>query len=210
MITNLTKQDLIDFEEDIAQNFEKGKIKAPVHLDGGNEDQLIEIFQKIKEEDWVCCTWRSHYQCLLKGVPREQLKQKILDGCSISLCFNDYKIISSAIVGGICPIALGLAWAAKELKKDENIYCFLGDMGATTGIFFECLNYCIGHDLPIKWVVADNGKSVCTPTLETWGFDRHPVLNYFWNNNTKASSKVIYYKYEHTWPHQGIGKFIEF
>ena len=209
MITNLTKSDLIDFEQDILKCFENKEIKAPVHLSGGNEDQLIEIFQDIREQDWVCTTWRSHYECLLKGVPPTLLKQKILDGHSISLCFKDYKIISSAIVGGVCSIALGLACAAKEQGKDEHVYCFIGDMSATTGIFWECLNYSIGHDLPISWIVADNGKSVCSPTLETWGFNRHPVLQYIYNAN-ENNIRVFYYKYNHTFPHAGGFERINF
>ena len=52
----------------------------------------------------------------LKGVPEKLLEKEILDGKSISLCFPKYKIYSSAIVGGIIPIALGVALANK-LKK---------------------------------------------------------------------------------------------
>jgi outer membrane receptor protein involved in Fe transport len=35
----LTKQELIDFEKEVAEAFNAGKIRAPVHLSGGNEDQ---------------------------------------------------------------------------------------------------------------------------------------------------------------------------
>ena len=48
MITNLTKEDLLAFEEDIAKEFNSGKIKAPVHLYYGNEDEMINIFKDIK------------------------------------------------------------------------------------------------------------------------------------------------------------------
>ena len=90
MLTNLTKKDLIDFETEMAACFDAAMIRAPVHLYNGNEDQMIDIFRKhkISKEDWLLCSWRSHYQCLLKGVPREQLKKAVLDGRSISLCFK--------------------------------------------------------------------------------------------------------------------------
>ena len=65
----MNKKELISFEEDIAKLFNAGKIKAPVHLYKGNENEIINVFKKIKEDDWVFCYWRSHYQCLLKGVP---------------------------------------------------------------------------------------------------------------------------------------------
>ena len=81
-----SKQDLIDFETDIAECFNKGMIKAPVHLYAGNEDEMIKVFKDVKDEDWVFCTWRSHYQCILKGVPLDELKKDILAGKSITLC----------------------------------------------------------------------------------------------------------------------------
>jgi pyruvate dehydrogenase E1 component alpha subunit len=64
---NYSKEELIEFEEDVAEIFNAGKVKAPVHLYYGNEIQIIEIFQEIKENDWVFCSWRSHYQALLMG-----------------------------------------------------------------------------------------------------------------------------------------------
>ena len=97
MYTTYTPEDLIKFEEDIAKRFENKQIRAPIHLDNGNEIELIRIFQSIKEEDWIFCNWRSHYKILLKGCPPEQLKEAILAGKSISLCFPEYKIFSSAI-----------------------------------------------------------------------------------------------------------------
>ena len=80
MITDLKKNDLIEFEEKVAAEFNKGKIRAPVHLYYGNEKEIIEVFERVNDEDWVLCSWRSHYQCLLKGVPEDQVFNKILDG----------------------------------------------------------------------------------------------------------------------------------
>ena len=45
--TKLTKQDLINFEKEIVSIYEKGLIKAPIHLSGNNEDILIKIFKKL-------------------------------------------------------------------------------------------------------------------------------------------------------------------
>ena len=95
----MTPEDLIAFETDIAETFNAGKIRAPVHLYSGNETQMIEVFRNVKPADWVFCSWRSHYQCLLKGVPREKVKAEILAGRSISLCFPEHRVVSSAIVG---------------------------------------------------------------------------------------------------------------
>ena len=110
----MQKEELIKFEEEIAEIFNSGKIKAPVHLYHGNEEQIINIFKNIKKEDWVFCSWRSHYQCLLKGVPKKEIKNEILVGRSISLCFPKYNIYSSAMVGGSLPIAVGTAMSLKR------------------------------------------------------------------------------------------------
>ena len=107
------EKQLIAFEEKIANLFNASKIRSPVHLYSGNEKQIIKVFRNIKK-DWVFCSWRSHYQCLLKGVSEKELLNEILDGKSISLCFPDFRIYSSAIVGGHIPIAVGTAIGIKK------------------------------------------------------------------------------------------------
>ena len=94
MIKKYTPKELIAFETDIAECFDDAQIKAPVHLYDGNEKEMIKVFKNVKNEDWIFCTWRSHYQCLLKGVPPELIKQDILDGKSITLCYPEYKVYS--------------------------------------------------------------------------------------------------------------------
>jgi len=200
---SLTKQDLISFEEDIANEFNNKKIKAPVHLYYGNEDQIIDVFKKIRPQDWVLCTWRSHYQCLLKGVPPEEVKREIMEGRSITLCFPEHKIFSSAIVTGIIPIGVGLAMAAKRRNYDKKVYVFVGEMTSETGSMHECVKYSINHQLPIHFVVEDNGKSVCTDTRETWNTK---VLTY----ENAASDYITYYKYETKYPHAGAGQRVQF
>jgi TPP-dependent pyruvate/acetoin dehydrogenase alpha subunit len=203
MITHLTKQDLIDFETEIAGLFNKGQIRAPVHLYYGNEAVMLDVFRNVREDDWVCCSWRSHYQCLLKGVPREEVKKEIVEGRSISLCFPKQRVVSSAIVTGIVPIAVGLALAIKRSGGTNRVYCFMGDMTSETGIVHECIKYSTNHDLPIHFIVEDNGKSVCTETRQVWN---QPVLTH---EGTKHP-KVTYYKYETKYPHAGAGVRVQF
>ena len=200
----MKKKDLIRFEDDIAETFNKGMIKAPIHLHSGNEDFLINFFKKkIKKNDWVFCSWRSHYQCLLKGVPPNILKKEILDGKSISLCFMKYKVYSSAIVGGILPISLGMALSLKRKKSKNRVFCFIGDMTSETGIAYETIKYSINKKLPIHFVIEDNSKSVCTDTRKTWSLKK---LSY---ENSK-NSYITYYKYKLKYPHAGAGKRVQF
>ena len=199
----MKKIDLIKFENDIAAVFNSGKIRAPVHLYSGNEEVLIKFFKKIKKNDWVFCSWRSHYQCLLKGVPPKRLKKEILEGKSISLCFPEYRIYSSAIVGGTLPIAVGMAVSLKRKKSRNKVYCFMGEMTSETGIAHETIKYSRNKKLPIHFIVEDNRKSVCTDTRKTWSQGK---LTY-----EKSSDKyVTYYKYSLKYPHAGAGKRVQF
>ena len=199
----MNKEKLIKFEEEIAELFNSGKIKAPIHLYHGNEDQIINVFKKIKTEDWVFCSWRSHYQCLLKGVPEKEIKEEILSGRSISLCFPKYNIYSSALVGGSLPIAVGLALSIKRNNAKNRVYCFMGEMTSETGIAHECIKYSRNFKLPIHFVVEDNEKSVCTDTREAWNQKK---LSFEKRND----EYVTYYKYKTSYPHSGAGTRVQF
>src|SRR5207249_770401 len=108
-----------------------------------------------------------------------------------------HKILCSGIMGGIAPIAVGLAWAIKERKGKEFVYCFLGDMTATSGIVHEAMAYESRHDLPITWIVEDNGLSVMTPTQKSWG-EGH------------GRPDIERYYYTLSRPHSGIGAWVRF
>ncbi len=200
----MDKNYLISFEEQIAALFNDGKIRAPVHLYQGNEEKIIEVFKKINKQDWIFCTWRSHYQCLLKGVPESEIKDEILAGRSISLCFPKYNIYSSALVGGSIPIAVGMALSLKLKKqKDTKVFCFLGEMASESGIAHECIKYSRNFKLPIHFIIEDNAKSVCTDTRATWNQKK---LSY----ENVNDDYVTYYKYTSKYPHAGAGKRIQF
>jgi TPP-dependent pyruvate/acetoin dehydrogenase alpha subunit len=196
---NWSKEDLIAFEDDIISHWENGEIRGPIHLSNGNEEQLIEVFKKISPTDWVFSTWRSHYHALLHGVSPHDLKGKILDGKSITIVDKDSKFYASAIVTGTLPIALGVAKSIKYNGGDDKVWVFLGDMAFESGIFYEVHKYARNYDLPLYFVVEDNGVSTNTPTLDTWnGIQR------------ELPKDVIYYKYESKYPHYGTGKWVVF
>lgn len=195
----MTPETLRAFEQRVAEAFNAKQIRAPVHLAGGNEDNLIEIFKMVRPQDWVLSQWRSHYHCLLKGVPPEQLYADILAGRSITLTYPEHRILTSAIVGGILPIGLGIAWTIKRLGLNESVWCFVGDMTMLSGIAHECVQYAANHGLPFHVVIEDNGKSVDTPTAAAWGDQRDD-----------AQPLAYHYRYDLSWPHSGAGTRINF
>ena len=170
-----------------------------IHLDGGNEDQLIEVFKNIGRMDHVFCSWRSHYKALLHGVPPAEVKAAIMAGRSITLCFPQHRFLSSAIVGGNLPIALGVALSIKRRGGEEKVWAFAGDMTAETGIFEECVQYAAWFDLPIRFIIEGNGLSVCTNTADVWGKRLPP-----------PPRPVTRYEYKLPWPHSGAGVRAQF
>jgi TPP-dependent pyruvate/acetoin dehydrogenase alpha subunit len=189
---------LIGFEKKMADHWEGGRVRGPIHLSGGNEEQIIEIGKRIKHNDWVFSTWRSHYHALIKGVPSEWLEEEILAGRSITIVNKEHKFYSSAIVGAIIPIAVGVAMANKRDGNDEIVWCFIGDMAFETGGFMENYKYAKNFELPIRFVVEDNGVSTNTPTIETWKV------------KSEVPNDVIWYEYNKVWPHYGTGKWVIF
>jgi len=202
----LTKDDLVSFETEIAELFAAGRIRAPVHLRSGREEPLIEFFRKhdIGPDDYVFGYWDSHELALLKGVPREELRQAILDGKSISLWFPEHKVFCSGIAASLMGAATGVAWALKQRGAKGRAFLFCGDMSAETGSFHEAVKYAAHFDLPAYFVVSDNGVSVMTDTRAVWG-QPDP-----WFKDTRYADKVLWFRYENGYPHSGLGRLIKF
>ena len=197
----ITEDYLIAFEKRVADEFNNAQLRAPIHLHGGNESELIKIFSCVKAQDWIFSSWRSHYHWLLKGVSDDQLFEDICKGKSITLLYPEQKIYTSAIVGGIIPIALGAAKALQLSGASDHVYLFMGEMTSETGAASEAHRYATNFDLPITFIIEDNGKSVCTNTSDAWGSSTLSLI---------GKPKVMYYSYELPWPHAGAGTRVQF
>src|SRR5437660_8914100 len=122
-----TKEELVAFEDRIGALYAECKLPFLFHLSGGNEEQLIDIFENVKEGDYVLSTHRNHYHALLHGIPPELLEQKILEGRSMFVFDRERNFFSSAIIGGTPGIAAGIAWALKRKNSKQRVWCFVGD-----------------------------------------------------------------------------------
>ena len=187
----MTPRELIAFENEVAERYNRGEITGPIHLSGGNENQLIDIFKEIPKDAWIFSAWRSHFYALLHGISPEKVMDQIMAGRSMNLNFPEYRFFTSAIVGVILPIAV---WVASTGAK---VWCFVGDMTAKCGVFHESDAFARGHDMDLQIVVEDNGMSTNTPTHYAWG---SPML--------RLEPRKYHYKRE--WPHVGSGTFVRF
>ncbi len=198
----MEKQELIDFETVLADLIDEGELPYLVHLSGGNEDQLIEIFKEIKSGDYIFSTHRSHYHYLLAGGSPDKLKQMVLNGNSMFVFDRHLNFFTSSIVAGNVGIAVGVALALKKKGSSQKVWCFVGDGAEDEGHFYEAVRYAWGHQLPCTFIIEDNNRSVDAPKEERWGTG----ATIAWPNNVRR------YSYIPTYPHggNGRGKWLKF
>jgi pyruvate dehydrogenase E1 component alpha subunit len=195
MITDHTKQSLIAFEARVKDLWESGELPSLVHLCGGNEEQLLEIFAGIRPNDWVFLSHRGHYAALLKGMPESELEDFIRTDRSM-FCFDrERRIYQSAILGGCIGIATGVAVAIKEGGEDAHVHCFIGDGAADNGHLYEAALYATGHELPITFHIENNFRQVDTDIVVRRGAS--------YAGFSMTAPCIREYSYEPTWPHAG-------
>ncbi len=199
MRINITKEELIAFEERIKTLWNQAKIPFYIHLSGGNENHLIDLFREIKPEDYKISFHRSHYHYLLSGGSPEKLEKMILEGKSMHIIDKKLNFISTAIVSGGSGIATGIALALKRKKSDRHVWCFVGDAAEDEGHFYESVRYVDGRKLPCTFIIEDNNRSVETPKIERYG-----------NSEIQWPPCVRRYNYVATHPHAGTGKMVDF
>jgi pyruvate dehydrogenase E1 component alpha subunit len=211
MKTKWTPTLLREFEERVAKEFEEGKISCPVHLSGGNESQLISIFELINEEDYIISTHRNHYHYLLKGGNDEKLMAElrgdnlgVCNGCGRSMHIFDSSInfLTSGIVAGGCSIACGIGLAIQKelpLTKRNHVWCFVGDGAEDSGHFTEAVRFAGGRKLPVTFIIEDNDLSIDIPKVDRWK-EYSPI----------TAENVIRYNYKRRYPHVGVGKHVTF
>lgn len=191
------RESLIAFEDKIRFLWEAGELPSLIHLCGGNEGQLLDIFSEVQEHDWIFVSHRAHYHVLLKGMPEAELEAHIRADHSMFLFDAERRIYQSAILGGCCGIATGVAQAIKDAGGKERVWCFLGDGAADNGHLYEAAMYSTGHELPITFVIENNHKQVDTP-LDVRRGEHH------WRFKMVAPC-VREYHFTPRWPHAGSG-----
>ena len=122
-MNHTTKGDLVAFSGRIAAAWAQARIPYPVHLSGGNEEQLLELFREVKEGDYVFSTHRSHYHYLLAGGHPEALERQIFEGRSMHIFDRERSFLAASIVrakgsiqSGLTPVRAGGRHAASIIS----------------------------------------------------------------------------------------------
>jgi len=191
-----TAAQLIAFEEKVKALWEDGELPYLIHLSGGNEQQLLDVFSDVQLGDWVFGSHRSHYHALLSGMSEIEVLDAIYRGDSMFMFSKQHRFYSSSILAGTCGIAVGVAMALKAKKSSNRVWCFIGDGAEEQGHFYEAVLYATGHNLPVTFIIEDNAIQVDTAKVVRRGMSSGLLDSW---------PCVMRYHYTPRWPHAGSG-----
>ena len=160
-------------EEAIAAHYPEQKMRCPVHLSIGQEAASAGVCAALRPDDLAMSGHRSHAHYLGKGGSLKAMIAEIYGketGCSHGRGGSMHLVDLAAgfvgavpIVGSTIPIATGLAFADRQLKRDRVTVAFLGEAATEEGVFHESVNFASLHKLPIVFVCENNLYSVYSP-----------------------------------------------
>ena len=144
------------------------------HLPGAGHEAMACIAQFITKNDWVYPYYRDRAFMLAMGVPLLEIAQGFFGhedsssgGRQMPSHFSHapLNIASCATPTGLqCLPAAGTAWAIKKSKKNNVVFCSIGDASTRQGEFYESVCFAIQENLPIIYLVEDNDFGISTPT----------------------------------------------
>lgn len=158
------------FEETVLEKFSSGVFFGTTHTYLGQEANAVGIIKNLDPNDIIFSNHRSHGHFLAYGGdPRSlfaELMGKITGPCagrggSQHLHWKNF--YSNGILGGIVPIATGMALSEKLKCSHTIVTVFLGDGTLGEGIVYEALNIASLWSVPILFVVENNRIAQTTP-----------------------------------------------
>lgn len=161
------------FEERLQQLVGAGRIGGTTHLCAGQEAIAVGVSSLLSVADQVVSTHRGHGHLLAKGARADRALAEFAgrrDGYCMGKGGSQHTAVpslghmgSNGITGGGLPIAAGLALAQQLRNTGRCVVAYLGDGAAATGNFHETLNLCALWQLPIVFVLENNGYAMSTP-----------------------------------------------
>ena len=167
-----TMRTIREFEERLHVEFSRGDIPGFVHLDAGEEASAAGIRTHLRQEDRIASTHRGHGHCIAKGVDVKGMMAEIFGkksgvcagkGGSMHIADLDKGMMgANGILGAGAPLACGAALAAKYRDNGDIAISFVGDGASNQGTFLESLNLASIWNLPVIFVVENNGYAEST------------------------------------------------
>lgn len=154
------------FEKALINYFGKGKIRGTVHTCIGQELTPVILSKFMTSKDKVFGTHRAHGYYLSLTQDFEGLACEIFgkegavsQGLGGSQHLSASQIITNGIQGGLAPVACGFS---SSTKTGLSI-AILGDGTLGQGVVYETINISLLLELPILFVLEDNGIAQTTP-----------------------------------------------
>jgi acetoin:2,6-dichlorophenolindophenol oxidoreductase subunit alpha len=126
----------------------------------------------LHDGDRIASTHRGHGHCIAKGVDVVEMMKEIYGkkggschGKGGSMHIADLgkgMMGANGILGAGAPLACGAALAAKYRKRGDVAISFVGDGASNQGMFLESLNLAAVWNLPVVFVVENNGYAEST------------------------------------------------
>jgi pyruvate dehydrogenase E1 component alpha subunit len=161
-----------EFEERLHVDFGRGEIPGFVHLYAGEEATATGIIMHLNDQDRIASTHRGHGHCIAKGVDIGEMMAEIYGkttgscrGKGGSMHIADLSrgmMGANGILGAGSPLACGAALAAQKLGHKGIGMSFTGDGASNQGTFLESLNLAAIWNLPMVFVVENNGYAEST------------------------------------------------
>jgi acetoin:2,6-dichlorophenolindophenol oxidoreductase subunit alpha len=170
-----------EFEERVHKEFATGQIPGFVHLYAGEEASAVGVCLQLNERDHIASTHRGHGHAIAKACDVGGMMKEIF-GRQGGLCkgkggsmhiadISKGMLGANGIVGGGSPLACGAALAAKVNKTDAVAVAFFGDGAFNQGTTLESMNFASVYQLPVFFVLEDNGYA--ESTASAWSIGGH-------------------------------------
>jgi len=142
----------------------------------GQEAIAVGVTQAVRETDYILPLHRNLGVFTSRSIPLQRLfcqwqgKQSgFTKGRDRSFHFGapEYRIIGMiSHLGAMLGVADGIALASNLDGKDDIAVVFSGDGGTSEGDFHEALNIAAVWELPVIFVIENNGYGLSTPSSE--------------------------------------------
>jgi len=174
------------FEQQALKYYNQGIMGGFLHLYIGQESVAVGTASLMNGHDEIITAYRDHGHALAVGMEMNECMAELFGkatGCSkgkggsMHLFAPDKHYWGGhGIVAGQTPLGLGLAFAIKYKGIKGCAVAFLGDGAVNQGVFSECLNMAALMELPVIFVIENNGYSMGT-SLERSSAIRHSLAS---------------------------------
>ncbi|MFC4911964.1 pyruvate dehydrogenase (acetyl-transferring) E1 component subunit alpha [Actinomadura gamaensis] len=160
------------FEERTARAYTEAKIGGYCHLNLGEEATVVGLMAALRPTDYLFTNYREHGYAIAKGIEPRRVMAELYGrstgvskgwGGSMHMFDTEARLLGGyGIVGGQLPLATGAAMAVSYRGGDDVVMVQMGEGTAAIGAFHESLNIAALWNLPIVFVIINNGLGMGT------------------------------------------------